>query len=144
MKTYLKLAQWGSHHHPRWLILIRVLLGFLLLAKGIDFLKDIAQLESILQNSRVETNFPYLAFVIAWSHFMGGLFIIIGLFTRAVVLIQVPIIVGALFFSQSVSEWAFAAIVFLLLLVFLLEGSGPFSMDRHYFKKNTSLTGNTA
>lgn len=144
MKTYLKLANWGSSHHPKWLVFIRVLLGFLLLAKGIDFIKDIAQLEQIIQSSRVESNFPYLAFLIAWSHFLGGLFIIMGLFTRVVALVQVPIIIGALFISQSVTELAFASIVFVLLLLFLLEGSGPISMDRHYFKKQSPLAGSSS
>lgn len=144
MKTYLQVTNWGSQHHPKWLVIIRVLLGFLLLAKGIDFIKDIAQLQDILRNNKVKVNFPYFAFIIAWSHLIGGLFIIMGLFTRAVTLFQVPIVVGALFISQSGSEMVFASIVFVLLFLFLIQGSGPISMDRHYFYNSQKMAASSS
>lgn len=140
MKTYQKLISWGSAHHPKWLVVIRVILGLLLFAKGIDFIKDIAQLQELLRFSKLENNFPFLAFAIAWSHLLGGVFIIMGLFTRAVALIQFPIVAGALWINQSATETTFAICIFFLLLLFLLEGSGPISLDRYYFKKTPGVT----
>ena len=139
MKTIRKLFGWGSAHHPQWLVFIRVILGLLLFAKGIDFIRDIAGLQAILRTSDLESDFPFLAFCIAGSHLLGGVFIILGLFTRIVAAIQLPIIIGALWINQSGVELTYAASIFLLLLLFLLEGSGPISLDSFYFGDSKRL-----
>jgi len=62
--------------------------------------------------------------------------LIAGLFTRLSVLLQVPVLFGAVFFVNSKgsifageSDLLFSVIVLLLLLFFLIEGGGPFSLD---------------
>lgn len=133
MKSYPEILKWGSSHHPAWLVFIRVLLGVLLFAKGIDFIRDTSHLEALLRQNSFDTSFPLLPFIITWANLIGGVFIIIGLFTRPVVIVQLVIVTGALWLNQSGGEMAFAAFIFVLLLVFLLEGSGPISMDRYFF-----------
>jgi uncharacterized membrane protein YphA (DoxX/SURF4 family) len=66
----------------------------------------------------------------------------VGLLTRWVALLQVPILVGAIVFINTQksgfaaqSELGLAVLVLLLLIFFLVEGSGPLSLD-HYFHKN--------
>jgi uncharacterized membrane protein YphA (DoxX/SURF4 family) len=68
--------------------------------------------------------------------------IIIGLFTRFVAALQIPILLGAIFFINSgdgifasASELMLSLGVLLLLLIFLVEGGGPVSLD-NYFKHN--------
>jgi putative oxidoreductase len=133
MKSYPEILKWGTSHHPEWLVFIRVLLGILLFAKGIDFIRDTSHLEAILNQNGFDTKFPLVPFIISCAHLIGGVFIIIGLFTRPVVVLQLVIVAGALWLNQSGSEMIFAAFIFVLLLVFLLEGSGPVSMDHYFF-----------
>ncbi|HXB43174.1 MAG TPA: DoxX family membrane protein, partial [Puia sp.] len=84
----------------------------------------------------------WLPLLISWANFLGGFLIIIGLFTRIVALTQIPILIGALFFINADkekiaagNELIFAIITLLLLIFFLIIGSGPISLD-NYFKKN--------
>ena len=77
---------------------------------------------------------------------VGGFFIVIGLFTRWAALIQIPILLGAVFFVNvpkgifaGQSELGLSIIILLLLCFFFVEGGGPISMDdyfRRYWKIN--------
>jgi hypothetical protein len=57
------------------------------------------------------------------------------------VLVQIPILIGAVVFiltkrgNFSDTEPIFALVILLLLFFFLIEGSGPLSLD-NYFKYN--------
>jgi hypothetical protein len=73
---------------------------------------------------------------------LGGVFIVIGLFTRLAVLFQIPILVGAIIFVnakqgvyQGQSNLFFSIVVLVFLLVFLIQGSGKTSLDRVWRKK---------
>jgi len=137
-----QIEHWGATHHPRWLVVLRVALGICLFIKGISFISDTADLQQLLAGREFTQSFPWLAYVIAWVHLFGGFMIIIGLFTRFAVLIQIPILLGAVLlvnvsispFSSS-SEFGFSLVVLLLLFIFLVEGGGPLSLD-NYFKQN--------
>ncbi|RZL22174.1 MAG: DoxX family protein, partial [Pedobacter sp.] len=37
MKLLQKIQAWGDHHHPKWLDYFRILLGLILVWKGISF-----------------------------------------------------------------------------------------------------------
>ena len=63
--------------------------------------------------------------------------ILIGLFTRLSVILQIPVLVGAVFFTNSgssiltgQSDLIFSLVVLLLLFFFLVEGGGPISLDK--------------
>ncbi len=104
-----------------------------------------AELEQIVRSSALSATSSWIAIGITWAHILGGCLIIIGLFTRLAVLIQLPILLGAIFFINlqqgiNVSELLLSMAVFILLLLFLVEGSGPISVD-HYFKTNPSWKG---
>jgi len=62
---------------------------------------------------------------------------VIGLFTRIAVILQIPILIGAIIFVNTKSgvysgesDLLFSVIVLVLLLFFLVEGGGPYSVDR--------------
>ncbi len=131
MKKIRQVFRWGAAHHPQWLVAIRVLLGLLLFAKGIDFIQDTSQLQTILQSAGLKNDYTLIAMIIAGLHLAGGIFIILGLFTRLMTLIQLPVVCGALWINQSGAELTYAMSIFLLLLLFLLVGGGPVSMDRY-------------
>jgi putative oxidoreductase len=128
-------------NQPLLILMLRVALGILLLFKGITFLSNSGQLESMIEGSRFRAGTTFLVTYITFAHLFGGTFIVLGLLTRWVVLLQIPILIGAvIFFNRSSdvfsvgSEFGLAILVLLLLIFFLFEGGGPISMDR-YLKK---------
>jgi len=140
MSILHRVDHWSSTHHPAWLVVIRVALGIGLFIKGIGFISDTAQLQQLLSSSHFTQPFPWLSYVITWLHLFGGFMIIIGLFTRLMAALQIPILLGAVLFIHSDggifasgSEMGLALAVLLLLVFFLAEGSGPVSLD-HFFK----------
>jgi putative oxidoreductase len=141
MSVLQQMEKWSSAHHPRWLIVVRVVLGLCLFIKGISFISNITVIETLLQK-----DFPssalWIAYAITWIHLFGGLMIIIGLLTRFAVILQIPILIGAIIlvntrqniFTGS-SELLFSIVILLLLFLFLVEGGGPISLD-DYFRKH--------
>lgn len=136
-----KIDAWSERHHPKWIDLLRVLLGLILFYKGIYFISHTEDIVKELQN----TNLNFLAISIAHyvvaAHIMGGLLITLGLLTRVAVLFQLPVLLGAIIFVNlpkglfSVSsESELSILVLFLLIFFLFEGSGPLSVDRYIRK----------
>jgi uncharacterized membrane protein YphA (DoxX/SURF4 family) len=119
-----------------------VLLGIILLWKGIFFIKNTQAVIVMLQNTTLEFQAALIAHYVAGAHIMGGLLIILGLLTRAAILFQMPVLIGAIVFvnlprsiSAIGSELELSVLVLFLLLFFLVEGSGPMSID-NYLKKH--------
>lgn len=142
MGTLQQLEHWRATHHPRWLVFLRVALGICLFFKGITFMNNSVHLETILAESNLNSYDSWLPLVITWAHLLGGFLIIIGLLTRWAIVLQLPVLLGAIFivnspqgiFSEG-SEFGFSVIVFLWLVFFLIEGAGPLSLD-NYFKQH--------
>jgi len=70
-----------------------------------------------------------------FAHIVGGICLALGVFTRFACLIQIPILLGALFFVSTngemlrpYSELFLTIIVLLLLIYFLIAGNGPWSV----------------
>jgi uncharacterized membrane protein YphA (DoxX/SURF4 family) len=137
-----QLEQWSTRHHPRWLVVLRVALGLCLFFKGFTFMRDTVTLQIMLSERGLSNYIEWLPLVITWIHLLGGFLIIIGLLTRWAVLIQIPILIGAIFLIGSPTgvfasgtEFVFALFVLLLLIFFFFEGGGPISID-NFIKKN--------
>jgi uncharacterized membrane protein YphA (DoxX/SURF4 family) len=137
MNLLQRIDRWGERHHPRWLDGIRVLLGVFLFYKGVVFIQNIDSLKAVIDESPWLTVMSFwLAHYIVFAHLLGGVLIVFGLLTRVAVLAQIPILLGAVFFVHTstglfnVHEGTGLSILVLLLLVFfLVEGSGPISFD---------------
>ncbi len=133
---------------PKWLTIFRVLLGLILFVKGFLFIQNTAQLELLVQQSRMFDKSSHLiAFLIPWVHLLGGFLITVGLFTRWAALAQLPILIGAIFFVNATGgmhisnpELVLSIVVLVLVLVFIVKGSGVVSADeyfRSYYKAGT-------
>jgi len=145
-----KIIKNSSNKQPIWLTLVRVILGFILFWKGIQFIQDSSRLESILQNSGfhlLDKNTRVLTFIIPYLNLLGGFFIASGLFTRWTSLVQIPILIGAVVFSNmqggmsfSNNDLTLSVITLILLIVFVIKGSGYISADeffRTYYNAGT-------
>jgi putative oxidoreductase len=139
MNLLEKFEIWGDRHHPKWLDIIRIALGIFLCYKGVDYLRNSSNLISLMKNTSPFSEFMIilLAHYVAFTHILGGLFLTIGMFTRAACLIQIPILMGAIVFVNinatrdafsPYSELFLSIIVLLLLIYFLIIGNGPLSV----------------
>jgi|SRR5215831_9469524 len=142
MNTIQQIQKWSLTHHPRWLVVVRVALGLFLFIKGISFIVNATIMEKLLHSGWLSDNAAYIAIGVSWVHLLGGFLIIIGLFTRWAALVQIPILLAAIFFlnmdRQSIgngTELPLAITILLLCMFFLVEGSGPLSLD-NFFKKH--------
>ena len=131
---------------PKWLTLLRIILGFIILWKGFTFFRNSVTVETMLKGGSfylLSDNSQIVAFIITYINLLGGFFILVGLFTRWMCVIQIPIIIGAIAFvnskagmSLSNTELMLSVIVLVLLIVFAVKGSGVLSADE-YFKNYT-------
>lgn len=138
MNTIQKWEYYGETHHPAWLDSLRILLGFIILSKGVVFIADTAALTDLMRDS----GFPFATLIVAhyvvFAHLVGGILIILGLKTRVAILFQIPILLGAIFLINihgglltSNLELIFSIFVLLLLIFFFFWGSGPLSVDQY-------------
>jgi putative oxidoreductase len=139
MNVIHKIEYWGDTHHPKILDLIRILLGLLLLAKGIAFLNNAAFLRDLILQNQSFTQSPDLItaiiYYVTYIHLVGGALILLGLFTRISTIFQLPIMLGAIFFINDTlsfvnSELWLSILVLALLLLFMVIGSGRLSVDK--------------
>src|SRR2546421_2082491 len=99
MRFVQRIDQWGQAHQPGWLVVIRVALGVILLAKGIFFISHADQLTDIISNSRFKQMQTFLVAYVTFSHLFCGAFIVLGLLTRWVAVLQIPILIAAVIFN---------------------------------------------
>jgi len=150
MKVSTALKKNNSGYQPKWLTIPRIVLGLILFWKGISFIQDSSELEAMVSQTGVsmfDSNAQAIAFIITYVNLLGGLFIATGLFTRWASLLQIPILIGAIIFVNSKTGMSFSnyelilsIIVLILLVVYVIRGSGALSADeffRSYFKAGT-------
>ena len=137
MNLFQRLENWGDTHHPKWLDIIRIALGIFLCYKGIDFLIHMSALVTMMKLKNA--GFGSFAYILAgqyvvFAHIVGGILLILGLFTRFACIIQIPILLGAVIFIHSnqdmlrpYSELFISILVLVLLIYFLIVGDGPWS-----------------
>jgi uncharacterized membrane protein YphA (DoxX/SURF4 family) len=112
------------------LLVFRAVLGISLFAKGINFLRDKALIENLIAETDKPEKLSFLEFLIPYLHLAGGFFIIIGLYTRLAVIIQLPIIIGAVILllkstnNFQLGETLFAFTIFIMLVIQLANGDG--------------------
>lgn len=139
MNTIQKISYWGDVHHPAWLDIGRIILGAILFYKGVPFGSHPHDLKRYIDDGGLFSMF--LLHYIPMIHFVGGVLIVIGLITRTAVIFQLPVLIGAVILAHRdtgmfnfYSDIAMAWTVLVMLVIFLIYGSGPFSVDQ-YMKK---------
>jgi uncharacterized membrane protein YphA (DoxX/SURF4 family) len=132
--------------YPKWLVVLRILLGILLFMKGIQFIYDNTPIQQVFQKQNILQELTWLQTIIPWVHLLGGVFIVIGMFTRLAIVFQLPILIGAIFFSQEKinsvaynSSLAYAIVILVLLFIFLFVGNGPISWMKMIRKENRKV-----
>ncbi|MEO6489311.1 MAG: DoxX family protein [Ferruginibacter sp.] len=149
MKLLHKLEHWGDSHHPKWLDIIRVAFGLFLCYKGFDFLQNMGSLIGKMNHKMPFGAFAFilLGHYVVFAHILGGLMIAAGFFTRFACLIQLPILLGAVFFiniggeiMRPYAELFTSILVLILLIYFLIIGNGRWALRlNEEEKKDTGM-----
>ena len=138
MNLLQRLEHWGDRHHPAWMDIVRIALGIFLVYKGFDFLNHMSDLIGLMSAS--STSFGDFAYVLAGhyaagAHILGGILLTLGLFTRLACIIQIPVLLGAVFFVSTNKDMLkpydqlfLTILVLLLLIYFLIAGNGPWAV----------------
>jgi len=143
MNMVHKIERWGDSHHPIALDIIRIALGIFLLLKGMAFMDNTTYLQDLIENQNVVFISPWvlmaLVYYVTFAHLVGGVLIAMGTLTRFACIIQIPIVLAAVFltniFQETINAVAWPSIVALVLLaLFAVIGSGPLSLDRYLAK----------
>ena len=146
MTILQKVEHWGDLHHAKWLDIIRIALGILIFSKGVAVVSNTASLQALLLQNNVfdfSGMMGSLALhIVGFVHLVGGILIAIGLVTRFAAVIQIPILICAVFFvnltrgfSVLNNELWLSILVLLLLVLFWVVGSGPYSVDQAMKKR---------
>ena len=139
MNSLLKVRNWGDAHHPKALDIIRMLLGLNLVVKGIQFFNNAPYLRYLIIENHIIRLSPglitALIIYVTYVHLVGGIMIILGLFTRVAALLQIPVVFAAVFFINILKAYMNAELwlgitMLVLLVLFAVIGSGPWSLDR--------------
>jgi putative oxidoreductase len=135
MNLVQRVEHWGDTHHPQWLDIVRILLGVFLCYKGVDFLMNMGTMLALITNKMSFGSFSSMLMsnYIAFAHILGGGLLIMGVLTRFACLIQIPILLGAIFFVNNDLYRPFSAVLLpvatlLLLIVFLIVGNGKWQL----------------
>ena len=136
MKPFDAITNWADAHHPKWLDVLRFLLGVILFFKGLTFILDRDLTLQVLHDN----NFEFLPLLIV--HYViifqmaHSLLITVGLVTRWAAAAQIPIVAGAIYliatnatFQPLGSDLWLAVLLLFLLGFFFIYGAGPFSAD---------------
>jgi len=151
MNIIQRLEHWGDTHHPKWLDVIRIFLGMFLFLKGLDFINNMDVLGDMMTKSQFlgSIGAGLLAHFVVFAHLVGGLLIAFGLLTRFACIIQIPILLGAVIFINSsngvfkpYAELWLSVLCLFLLIFFLIEGSGPISIDEYMRRHPEKKRGN--
>lgn len=129
--------QWIEKRSPIFVDLVRIYLGVGLFVRGLLFLDQPTLLtESIARSGALPTDASLIMHAVAIVHIGGGLLLAIGLATRIAALIQIPILLVAVFgihaqegLMDPGQSLEFSALVLFLILIIFVRGSGPLSLD---------------
>ncbi len=145
MNLVQRVEHWGDTHHPQWLDIVRIALGLFLCYKGVDFLMNMGSMLDLITSKMSFGSFTSMLMsnYIAFAQILGGFLLILGVLTRFACLIQIPILLGAIFFVNSslykpFSALALPIVVLLLLIWFLVIGDGKWRLLKFSEDKNSN------
>lgn len=127
-----------DEHNNLAYALIRSIVGFALFIRGIIFLTNPDLIVAMARNESLHLWFSYITF----AHLIGGLMLVIGFLSRLGSVIQLPVLLGAVFmvntdfsFGSVNQSMELAVLVLVLLMIFSLFGSGSYSLDKIIAKR---------
>jgi len=151
MNIITKIEGWGNAHRPNFLDFFRVLLGVFITYKGFTFLGNIGSLETSIDEMTTAYTSASIAHYVVFAHVLCGPLIALGLLTRIMCFVQLPILIGAVLWVNApksmtgnhIELWLSLTVLFGL-VVFIVFGAGKFSIDEKRRQEKAMLNKNTA
>ena len=141
MKLFKSTVSWLGDHNEVAYPFIRFFLGVALFVRGAILASDPATLTQLAGSNQYYWWYSYIIVI----HIIGGFLLAIGFATRLAALLQIPVLLGAVFFLHLQQGLAtveqsleLSALVLVLLIIYFLFGSGVLSVDHYIAKKKTS------
>lgn len=134
MKNFNEILEWLSDQPKVAYSLIRIFLGAALFIRGFVLMSNP---EAMLELAGGHDLFIWFSYITI-GHFLGGLLIMFGLFTRVGAFFQIPILLGAVFIVSDKSlvmggqSIELAGMVLFLLLVYFIFGGGSYSLGKKF------------
>jgi putative oxidoreductase len=142
MEKINRIIKWFDENQNLAYAIIRFFLGIALFVRGWIFFADPG---TVTEMAREESLFMWFSYV-TLGHLIGGFLLVIGLLTRLASLIQIPILIGAVFIVNAGDHLAsvnqsleLAVMVLVLLIVYFFFGSGRFSIDKYLAEKKVAV-----
>ena len=139
MKDANEMNHWIKTHGDIALDLVRIYLGVGLIIKAVFFMTNSEYLLDLMDTTGSKWFGPaFLAHYVVLAHFFGGLLLTVGLITRGAAVVQLPILMGALFYVhlphmmtsiEARQSTEFAGLVLFLLILISYYGAGRLSLD---------------
>ncbi len=148
MNMVTKIEDWGNAHRPGWLDVFRIALGIYITYKGFSFLNNIDHLEMSIQGMNMAYTGASIAHYVVFAHVLGGPLIALGLLTRIMCFIQLPILLGAVVWINAPKgfmslgnhmELEISVVVLIGLITFIIFGAGKFSIDEKRRKEKEMM-----
>lgn len=145
MNKISKIQQWGDRNHPQWLDYFRIALGLILIWKGVQFALNLRPFTNFMTEVSIgpAASISLLAHSIIFLHIIGGFLICVGSKTRLFCMLNLPILIYAVFFInfradifRPYSEIWLSSFVLLGLICFYIEGDGKISIEYEKTKSN--------
>lgn len=146
MTSLSDAVHWVNERKEVVLDLIRVYLGIGLFVRGLLFITEARGVTALVDLSEFSLFSAAVVHYVSFVHLLGGLMLAVGLLTRLSALLQIPILMGAVFLvhwqngllsaNQSLE---FSALVLFLLVVVFLWGPGRWSADYYVFVREPEL-----
>ena len=132
-----QIEHWADKHHPGWIDYLRILLGIILILKGITLIINREQVMLNMELSSIDVfSFLVTSQYVLVFYIAGGLLVAMGLLTRVIVLFQIPILAATIIFIDYHkglfalnSELIYSLLILGLLIFYFVYGSGKFSVD---------------
>jgi uncharacterized membrane protein YphA (DoxX/SURF4 family) len=124
--------------------LVRMYLGVALLLKAVYFMSHREALLSLMSTENPLWVGPaVIIHYIILAHFTGGIFLALGLLTRIAAFLQIPVLMGAVFYVHLPRMLALGprenveltALVLFLSVVIFFFGAGRLSLDYYFFRR---------
>lgn len=138
--TIKSLNKWANAHTYYSLDLLRVALGVFFFIKGLQFISQTHMLTDLIAPLKGFGGVMLVVHYIAPVHLVGGILIAAGLLTRWALIVQLPILLGAIIINfigvMNVGNLILALAILLITVFFIYYGSGKHSLD-YYFKMDS-------
>ena len=137
MDTSVKgLNKWANSHTYYPLDFVRIGLGVFLFMKGVSVFTHHTELEDSISPFSNFMGGMWVLHYVALAHLLGGVLIVFGLLTRWSLIIQLPILFGAIainFFGiMNVQNLLMALLALVVSVFFIFYGGGRHSADYFY------------